>query len=211
MVQTTEARHRDHAGMRCWPLLDGPFFRSVFFQRVMHAVLMVVAYVFAQEPEQMSFVHYDDMVQDLPATTPHPSFRGSILPGRLDARPLRFQTCRPKKHQHFVVELGLSVQNHITIRRGLRKRFAQLLDHPAGRRVPSHVKVQDLPAAVLDDEEALKQLERHRQHGEEVEGHDDFPVVLEKCAPPLSRIATPPHPPQITSHRPFGDLEAQFQ
>jgi hypothetical protein len=48
---------------------------------------------------------------------------------------------------------------------------------------------------VLDDEEAEEQLERHRRYGEEVESHDDFPVVLEKCAPPLSRIATVPDPP----------------
>jgi hypothetical protein len=64
---------------------------------------------------------------------------------------------------------------------------------------------------VLDDEEAVEQLERHRRHGEEVEGHDDFPVVLEKCQPPLTWIAPPPHSPQIASDRPFGDVEGELQ
>jgi hypothetical protein len=62
---------------------------GVFAQRVVHTVLMVVAYVFTQEPAQMLFVQHDDMVQELSAATPYPSFRGSILPGRLDARTLR--------------------------------------------------------------------------------------------------------------------------
>jgi hypothetical protein len=71
--------------------------------------------------------------------------------------------------------------------------------------------VQDFPAAVFDDKETVEQPEVHRRYSEEVESHNDFPVVVEKCAPPLSRIATAPHPPQVSSHRPFGDLEAQFQ
>jgi hypothetical protein len=56
MVQTTQTRHPYHGGTCAWPLLDGPLVRGVFGQRVVHTVLMVVAYVFAQEPEQMSFV-----------------------------------------------------------------------------------------------------------------------------------------------------------
>jgi len=158
----------------------------------------------------MCFVHHDDMVQNLPATTSYPSFRGSILPGRLDARPLRLQTRRLQKHDDLVVKLRVSIQNDVAVRSGLRKRFAQLLDDPVCRRVPRPVAVQDLPAAVLDDEETVEHLESHRGYGEEVEGDDDFTVVLEKCQPPLTRIATAPYSPQITSHCPFGDLEAQF-
>ena len=96
MVQTTETRHSYHGGIGYWPLLDGPLVRGVFGERVVHSVLMVVAYVFTHEPSLMCFVHHDDMVQNLPATTSHPSFRGSILPGGLDARPLRLQTRRFK-------------------------------------------------------------------------------------------------------------------
>src|SRR5215469_2205244 len=92
MVQTTYARHSHHRRIRCWPLLDGPLVRGVFGQRVVHPVLMVVADVFTHEPAQMSFVQHDDPVQHLPATTPYPSFRGSILPGRLGARALRCQS-----------------------------------------------------------------------------------------------------------------------
>ena len=42
-------------------------------------------------------------------------------------------------------------------------------------------------------------------------GDDDVTVVLEKCQPLLTRFATAPHSPQITSYSPFGDLEAQLE
>ncbi len=63
---------------------------------------------------------------------------------------------------------------------------------------------------MIDDEEAVKHLEGHRRHREEVEGGDHLAVILEKCQPPLSRIATPPYALQITCHTPFGDDEAEF-
>src|SRR5215471_7799518 len=81
MMQTTKARHSDHGGTCHWPLLDGPLVRGVFDQRLVHAVLMVVAYVVTHEPAKMLFVQHDEMVQELPAATPHPSFRGPILQG----------------------------------------------------------------------------------------------------------------------------------
>src|SRR5215470_16744274 len=63
----------------------------------------------------MSFVQRDDMVQDLSATTSNPSLRGSILPGRLDARPLRFQTRRLQKRNHGGIEFRIAVQDQITV------------------------------------------------------------------------------------------------
>ena len=71
--------------------------------------------------------------------------------------------------------------------------------------------MQDLVASVLDDEEAVEQLEDHRRHGEEVAGDEDLTVVLEKCKPPLGRIATAPNRSEISAHAPFGDEEAELQ
>src|SRR6516225_2637422 len=101
-------------------------------------------------------------------------FCQAILPGRLDARPLWCQSRRLQKQDDLIVELRVSIQNHVTVRGGLRKCFAQLLDDPGGRRVTSHVAVQDLPAPVLDDEETVEQPERHRRYGEEFESDDDL-------------------------------------
>src|SRR5713226_6617898 len=91
MVEAAKAPHEDHGCGRARLRLDCPFIRCVLFERVVNTVLMVVAHVIPYEPEQMSFVQRDDMVQDLSPATSNPSLRRSILPGRLDARPLRFQ------------------------------------------------------------------------------------------------------------------------
>jgi hypothetical protein len=68
MVRTTEARHRSHVCGRGRLRLRSPLVRGVFVERIVNPVLMVVAHVITQEPEQMPFVQRDDMVQDLPAT-----------------------------------------------------------------------------------------------------------------------------------------------
>jgi hypothetical protein len=63
---------------------------------------------------------------------------------------------------------------------------------------------------MLDDEEAVEQFECHRRHGEEVERNDHLTVILEKGKPPLPRVATAPHPSQLTSHTLFGNDEAEL-
>ena len=94
MVQATEARQGSHFCGRRRLRFDYPLVRGVLFERVVNAVLMVIAHVITHQAEQMSFVQRDDMVQDLSPTTANPSFGGSVLPGRLNAAPLRFQTRR---------------------------------------------------------------------------------------------------------------------
>ena len=78
----------------------------------------------------MSFAQCDDMVKNLSATTSNPPFRGSILPGRLDARPLRLQTRRLQKRDHSGIEFRVAVQDHITVWTNFRESLAQLLDDP---------------------------------------------------------------------------------
>ena len=88
----------------------------------------------------MSFVQRDDMVQDLSPATSNPSFRGSILPGRLDARPLRFQTRRLQKRDDVSIESRIAVQDHIAVWTSFRKGLAQLLDDPLRTRMLSDVE-----------------------------------------------------------------------
>ena len=42
---------------------------------------------------------------------------------------------------------------------------------------------------MLDDEEAVEQLESHGRYREEVEGRDYLAVVLEESEPPPARVA----------------------
>ena len=155
----------------------------------------------------MTLVQSNNVIQQLTPAAFDPTLGRPILPGRLHARSLRCQTRRLQERRHAIVELRVSIQGHITIGAGFRKRFAQLLDDPVRTGVPRHVEVQDLPTAVFDYEEAIEQLECQSRYGEEVESDDHFTMVLEKCLPPLPCVATPPYSPQIASDRPFRDLE----
>ena len=74
--------------------------------------------------------------------------------------------------------------------------------------MPSHIEVQDLAPSVLDDEEAIEQLEGDRRHGEEVDGDDHLTMILQKRKPPFGWVTAAAYAPQIPSHTPFGDDEA---
>ena len=128
----------------------------------------------------MRFVQRDDMIEDLAPATTDPAFRYSVLPWRLHARLLGLHTRRLQEGHHPGVELRVTIEDRVAIRAGLWERLAHLLDDPRRRRVTGDVEMQDLPSPMLDDEEALQQLERHRGHGEEVEGNDHLAMILEE-------------------------------
>ena len=127
MVQTTQPRRGNHSCIRSWIPLGRSSVRRVLCQGIVSAIFVVVIDVITHEPEQMSFVQHDHMVQDLSTATPNPSFRDSILPGRLDARPLRFQAGRVQKSDDPGIKFGIAVQNRVTVWTSFRKSLAQLL------------------------------------------------------------------------------------
>jgi hypothetical protein len=55
--------------------------------------------------------------------------------------------------------------------------FAQLQYDPQGVRLTGHVAVQNLPAVVADDEEAVQNSERQRRHSEEAHCGDCFAMI----------------------------------
>src|SRR5215469_12091195 len=71
--------------------------------------------------------------------------------------------------------------------------------------------MQDTPAIVADDKEAVEDAEADRGHGEEVHGRNRFPVISKKSAPTLGWLGIPRnslHPAGDTS---LGYLEAQHE
>lgn len=49
----------------------------------MHAVFVVVANIFRNQPLQMAFIHCDDVVQQVTLTTSYPTLRDTVMPGTL--------------------------------------------------------------------------------------------------------------------------------
>ena len=152
----------------------------------------------------MSFVQRDDMVQALSPSASNPSFRGSNCQGdwmlvRFGFRPVAFRNV-------------MTVASNFASRsRSFRKSLAQLLHDPLRTRMSSDVEMQDPVAPVLDDKEAVQQLERQRRHGEDIEGDDDLPVILQKSQPPFTRVASALNSTQIPGNRPLRGNEPEIQ
>jgi hypothetical protein len=86
----------------------------------------------------------------------------------LDARPFGFQAGCFQQPKDLGIEPCVTIQNDVPQRADFGKGLPQLLDDPLRRWMLGHVEVQDFPASVFDDEEAVKQFERQRRNGKEV-------------------------------------------
>ncbi len=82
---------------------------------------MIIGDVIANESAQMGFIQRDDVIENLATATSDPAFGYSILPGRLDPRPLYFQPGRFQETRDFLVELRIMIENHVPAAHGVRK------------------------------------------------------------------------------------------
>ena len=73
-----------------------------------------------------------------------------------------------------------------------------------------YVAVQNLASLVLDDKKAIEHSERHRRHGEEIEGSDYLAVILDKGEPLLTGITAPNYTTQISGDRALREGKAQL-
>jgi hypothetical protein len=96
------------------------------------------------------------MIKAISAGAANPSFRHSVLPRRLYARPFGLQSGRLQEGDHFRIERRISIEDGISIRTRLRECFAQLLDDPFRRRVVSHIETQNPAPPVLDHKKAVE-------------------------------------------------------
>jgi len=74
-----------------------------------------------------------------------------------------------------------------------------------------NVAVQNLPPAVLNDQEDVKQLEGQCGYSEKVKRDDRLAMIGKKCLPALTVLASPgPQTSQISCDGAFRDLEAEL-
>jgi hypothetical protein len=67
MVEAAQARQGNQTGISRWPWPDRASIGCVFVQRLVNAILSVIAHVVADQTAKVFFVHWDDMVEDLTA------------------------------------------------------------------------------------------------------------------------------------------------
>ena len=120
---------------------------------------MVVIDVFREQPFEMTFIHRDDMVQQVSPTTFDPALRHTVLPWTPKGGSHRIQLQGPYRTQDFRAVFCIPVEDQIPGRRPKRECFPQLLDNPRGRGMGSDVEMQDPPTIMPDDDEAIEHAE----------------------------------------------------
>jgi hypothetical protein len=63
------------------------------------------------------------------------------------------------------------------------KRLSQLLSNPRARGVTRDIEIQDSPAVVGDDEEAVQHAECEGRYGEEIHRGDGLAMVVQEGQP----------------------------
>lgn len=76
----------------------------------MRSVFTVIGNVLTAQPQQMSLMERNDVIQHLSAAAAHPSLGDSVLPGTPDARPNRLDPARLQKLTHIAAEFGVAVE-----------------------------------------------------------------------------------------------------
>src|SRR5215831_19774456 len=74
-----------------------------------------------------------------------------------------------------------------------------------------HIAMQNAPAIVADEEEAVKHREGDRGNGEEIHRSYSFPMVTKKGEPTLGSIGVPGHPFHPPGNRSFGNFKTEHK
>ena len=95
------------------------------------------------------------MVEQFSTDAADPTFRCSILPRAPDTGAQRLEIAGSQEFEDIVPELGVMVEQHISIGAGKRECFPQLLHDPITCGMKRNVEVQNAPAIVFNREEAI--------------------------------------------------------
>jgi len=123
-MKATQPRHPDHLMSWRRPRFDGSSIRSIFVERVVNSVLVIVGDVIADEPAQMAFAQRDDVIKNLTPRAADPALRDPVLPRCSDARALGFQTCVIQESDHVGIEFRIVVEDSVAVRPGFSKCLA---------------------------------------------------------------------------------------
>jgi hypothetical protein len=128
----------------------------------MRAVLMVGANILRQQAFQVAFVNCDDVIQEITAATPYPTFCNSILPWTFERGAYRTHAQGSNRCRDFQSILGITIKDEEPRSGSKWKCFSQLLDDPRACRMLCDIEVQDATTIVTDDKKAIEHTERDR-------------------------------------------------
>ena len=199
MVNTADSRLRLDLARLSQRCLDDPTAGCALIQRYVGSVLVIIRQIFTSKPSKVVFVQRDDVIQQLAASTADPSFGDSILARAPQTRSYRFNATRLQEGENLSAELCVAIKQYVTIRAGQRQSLAQLLDNPVCGRMFRAIEVQNSSSAVFNDKERVESSKAQRGNRKEVEGDDDFAVVVQKRQPSfrLARVISSPEAAKV--------------
>ena len=78
MMQAADAGYTHDLGSPTRPWFDNPESRRLLLQGIMNAILVVILEVVSNQPTPMGLIQDDHVVQEFPATAPHPALRHAV-------------------------------------------------------------------------------------------------------------------------------------
>src|SRR5215472_1598043 len=166
MMQAADAGHSHDLGGPAGPAFDSTERGRLLLQGIVNAIVVVIVEVISNPPPPMGFVQDDHVVQEVPATAPHPALRHALLPGTAISGSDQL-TAKVWQHpRDLSAELAVAVQDQILGGTILWEGLSQLLHDPGTAGMLGDVEVQDFATAVADHQEAVKHPEGRVGHSE---------------------------------------------
>ena len=147
------------------------------------------------------------MIETFSADTSNYSFSERILP-RTSSRRDHFFNLHPfHPASKFRSIDRISIPEQISRRGVIGKCFDDLLCGPLGGRIRGHIEMNDLPATVKQDNEAVQNAEIDRRDCEKIYGRNLIRMIGKKCFPGLREKLGVFHP--IFHHSLFRHIEPE--
>ena len=166
MMQAADAGHSHDLGGPAGPAFDHPGVRRLLLQGIVNAIVVVILEVISNQPKQMGFVQDHHVVQEFPATAPHPGLRHTVLPGTAISCSDQLTAEGFQHRRHFSAEPDVAVEDQILGCTIFREDLSHLLHDPGTGGMFGDVEVQDVATAVADYEKAVQHPEGRGGHGE---------------------------------------------
>src|ERR1019366_1055071 len=133
-----------------------PASRRLLVQPEVGSVVVIIGNVLREESLQMSLIQRDYVVEQVAAAASDPTLGDPILPGTSNRGTDRCHVQRAHRRWHFQAILRVMVEQEKSRRGIIGKSFSQLLHDPGAGGMASEVEVQNAPAIMTDDEEAVQ-------------------------------------------------------
>ena len=137
----------------------------------------------------MSLVERNHLVEQLTAAASHPSLRYSVLPGACNRTSQWRNAHGANRGWHFKSIFGVVIKHDESGDVGMWEGISKLLSCPDTGWMPGDFEVQDTPAIMGNDEEAIQKAKGDGRHCEEIHCGNRFAVVMQKGSPALRRFA----------------------